>query len=196
MSLTKIIDVVLLPDANTSQELIRISDLVNAPDIRLNDHGQLPHISLLMGVTQESGLERIITKFKLIVAGLSLSDISLDKFIIKPSYTGLHTSSIPDELSQLQDKLINDLASLWSYDAKVNYFKGYPAIAEISTKWVSGFLVNSTGDNFSPHVTLGNAQLQDKNSIKLPVTFKPKSIALVHLGNYCTCAEVLLEVRL
>jgi 2'-5' RNA ligase len=54
--------------------------------------------------------------------------------------------------------------------------------------WVSGFRRSSSVDTFTPHITVGHAR--DLPPVE-PVSFVADTVALCHLGRFCTCREVL-----
>ena len=54
--------------------------------------------------------------------------------------------------------------------------------------WVSGFRRTASFDAFTPHITLGHAK---KLPRVRPISFVADTVALCHLGRFCTCREVL-----
>jgi 2'-5' RNA ligase len=68
------------------------------------------------------------------------------------------------------------------------------AIAPSARRWVRRFARDAAFTRYRPHVTLGyGAAPADP---RLPATFHARRLALVHLGDHCTCARVLAERRL
>jgi 2'-5' RNA ligase len=55
-------------------------------------------------------------------------------------------------------------------------------------KWVSGFRRSSSFERYNPHITLGHASAPPPVE---PLSFVAATIALCHLGRFCTCREVL-----
>jgi 2'-5' RNA ligase len=60
-------------------------------------------------------------------------------------------------------------------------------------KWVSGFRRHASGDHYTPHITLGHASTLPGVE---PMSFDADTIALCHLGRFCTCRSVLASWRL
>ena len=54
--------------------------------------------------------------------------------------------------------------------------------------WVSGFRRRSSLHSFTPHITLGHTR--ELPHVE-PVSFVADTVALCHLGRFCTCREVL-----
>jgi 2'-5' RNA ligase len=191
----KSIDLVIIPPPPVIELSCKISkNLSHSKNIRLNAIDQIPHISLLMGVAHEETLKEIWGSALAISADLQPFTISIDEIRIKKSYSGLHINK-SNELAKLQIKLIESIAPLLTHNSSINDFAG-EYIAEKSTAWVNKYIENSSGDNFDPHITLGDGKLNDLSTIELPISFTAETFALCHLGNYCTCHTVLQKTKL
>jgi hypothetical protein len=60
--------------------------------------------------------------------------------------------------------------------------------------YIQNFTQNSSYKNFNPHITIGDGIFERK--LKLQIKFTASRLALCHLGNYCTCREILYETSL
>jgi hypothetical protein len=54
--------------------------------------------------------------------------------------------------------------------------------------WVSSYRRDASYASFTPHITLGHAAVPPAVS---PVTFVATTVAVCHLGRFCTCRQVL-----
>jgi len=86
------------------------------------------------------------------------------------------------------------MISVFTYDgAQKEMFYSPPPVNEIPLFWVKGFAKTSVRENYRPHITLGVGK--PKQAIA-PVQFTTSKLALCHLGNYCTCRDVLWSTSL
>lgn len=193
------IDVVLLPDTPMAQQAIEISKLQSeqfSDKIVLNEKNCLPHISLAMGVleiTKLSGAEKILTtiastfaKFELVADSYRGSEITsgdiVSEFTIK---------KIP-ELQSLHESIMAKLEPFLSYDVSIDMVYSPPAVEEITLHWIKNYKNRSSFEKFEPHITLGFGELKE---VKVPIDFTASTLALCHLGNYCTCRKILFSKK-
>jgi 2'-5' RNA ligase len=54
--------------------------------------------------------------------------------------------------------------------------------------WVAGFRASASFDRFTPHITLGHARTPPAIA---PFEFEATTLAVCHLGRFCTCRTVL-----
>ncbi len=71
----------------------------------------------------------------------------------------------------------------------------YPSgdISETTLQWIKNYRQKAAFENFSPHITLGYGEIED---LEFPKELKASTLALCHLGNHCTCREVLVSFEL
>jgi hypothetical protein len=55
-------------------------------------------------------------------------------------------------------------------------------------RWVREFRQQSSLDRFTPHITLGHAS---EPPVIEPMAFVATSVAVCHLGRFCTCRRVI-----
>lgn len=188
------IDIVLIPPSEIQELCINLnSNLSGNENIFLNSESSIPHISLLMGViTLQSGdVVELRKGLEEMNRSLKPIEININHLKTNEFYTGLHIEITP-ELEELQDELINKFSKLLTYDATIKDFADPENIKEKSTKWVNGFIENSTGENFDPHITIGDGSLNKEHFPELPITFEVDKLHIYQLGNYCTCHTKLL----
>lgn len=189
------IDVVLLPDQTITDLAIRISrklSLKHTDKIALNADTCLPHISLAMGAIDLRTINEVATilndiaavrhAFNLKVQAFRSSVINLGETISEFSI-----ENSPD-LQSLHETVMSRLRSFLSYDISAEMLLSPPAIEDFSLFWIRNYPKNSSFNNFSPHITLGSGTLE---KMSFPPSFCAPTLALCHLGNYCTCRKVL-----
>jgi hypothetical protein len=64
---------------------------------------------------------------------------------------------------------------------------------ESTLQWIRDYPENSSFENFFPHITIGYGQMENISS---PIEFTASALALCHLGNHCTCRDVLISIDL
>ena len=160
----------------------------------LNKTSVLPHLSLAMGVIDEIDLPKAkdtIDSISFYHKKLNLELTELYYSLTpenKKSY-GFRTIITP-ELQNLHNEIIKNFAGLLSYD-KVNidmfYNETNERMNDVSTFWVKRY-PESSYDKFSAHISLrsGNGE-----TVNFPKLFTASHLALCHLGNFCTCRNIL-----
>ncbi|MBN2733464.1 MAG: hypothetical protein JXQ82_01205 [Methanomicrobiaceae archaeon] len=204
MNLHKIaIDVVLLPPLNITDTALKINrmlvDLTNDYSIVLDKKNCIPHISLAMGAVSVSDIDKLSEELQ--IAG----EKYLPYEAKYKSYAAVKTSenAVVSGIDLIKDEIIINLQDeiksiLLRYNSKeITRDMIYPDdenITDFTLDYSSAYLKNSTGDNFSPHITVGYGNIYDLESIPaIPSAFECERIAICHLGNHCTCKKILWE---
>ena len=195
------VDVVLIPPEEIIQLAIKLnksSSDTAKEDYVLDAETCIPHITLLMGLVSRGQIGEVTTKLTNIVEGFSALNLSATGFTSSPHPDGKIFSTLAIEknpdLQKLHETILEELAPYFSWDnVKKEMFYSPPPVREISSFWVEGFGKNSVRENYDPHISLGFAEL--KQSF-VPMQFIASKLALCHLGNYCTCRDVLWSVEL
>lgn len=189
------IDIVLLPSKEMMEHAIAVNKKLlqqNPPKIVLNKTSCLPHISLLMGCIANKDLPLVAE----IIAGLAHTEAAFQLEIaearadLMPDGKKVTVLNVaPDKrLQHLHENLINQLQAFLSYDTTPGMLYSPPEVEEISLPFINNYLKKSSFQNFSPHITAGIGVYTDGD---FPVSFTAPTIAVCHLGNYCTCRKVL-----
>jgi hypothetical protein len=183
------IDIVLLPPEEIMDYVIEINK-TEVSKGELNKIDFLPHISLAMGVVEESNLEEL----KTIVEGLLTHPIKLqlDKFYFVEDYTKERSYGIlikGEELQKMHEELMDKTKDLFSYDATIeNIFN-----QEAEPSAINDFKEKYAFENYEPHITVRcnevNGELERKE-------FTVNKIAICHLGVSTTCRKILIEKEL
>lgn len=166
----------------------------------LSKKDNYPHITLAMGVVDEENLEKVNDKLKEIAE--KFSEINLKILGVHPKTNIENKKScafeieITKELKKLHATVMNEVSPLFSYNVEneMFYLDSDEMFATISKFWVGGYKeAHSDPENFHPHISLKCRNFEyDEPSIN----FIASDLVLCHLGNHCTCREILGEFRL
>lgn len=194
------IDVVLFPDASMTAQAIEASERQSEKfndKIVLNKEKCLPHISLAMGAIEESDLPE---------ASKILQEIASHFRELKLTANSYRGNKIPSgdvvseftikktaELQSLHEMIMTKLRPFLTYDVSIDMVFSPPTVEEITLCWIKNYAEKSSFENFRPHITVGFGELDNVNA---PIVFTASTLALCHLGNYCTCRKVLISTKL
>jgi 2'-5' RNA ligase len=196
----KAVDIVLLPDEKMMARAVEINaDLVKrfGSEIVLNKAGCLPHISLDMGCLVEKDVPSVEKVLEEIAKEASLPDLRVVGIRSSENSKG-QTVSVFEvektrELQSLHENIMDKLATYLSSDVTEEMIYGDEKVAETTLLWIKNYRQNSSFENFFPHITIGYGRVENQ---MLPETFAASELALCHLGNHCTCREILLSIKL
>jgi len=194
----KAVDVVLLPEEAVANKAIEANaKLVEnfSPEIVLNKKDCLPHISLAMGCIDEKDIASIGEILQLLAKENDLGSLTVSG--IRITGTGSKTVSSFEiertkQLQLLHEKVTEFLAPYLSYDVTADMLAD-EEVEHRTLQWISSFREKSSYDNFSPHITIGYGEIEDRS---FPLNFAASKLALCHLGNHCTCRKILVSVEL
>ncbi len=196
------VDVVLLSDEEMMERAIGANaELVKEAGRRivLNANDCLPHISLAMGCIDRKDipviaktLERIAEEYGSGVARLRITGIH-----ITANSVGEKVSAFIIEktkaLQLLHERVMRDLRPYFSYYITADMICGAGQVAHSTLLWIRDYPDKSSFANFSPHITIGYGE---SNPVESPIKFTTSQLALCHLGNDCTCRQILASVEL
>ncbi|UCF44144.1 MAG: hypothetical protein JSV99_04275 [Planctomycetota bacterium] len=188
------IDVVLLPDdAMTRRAIDANAELVQkfGSEIVLNKDNCLPHISLAMGCINESDIPTVADV---------LDTIAKTNQLTKLNVIGVRTSGEASvfevqktkELQLLHERALKEVGPYLTSDVTRDMIHGGQA-AESTLQWIKDYPEKSSFEKFFPHITIGYGETK---SIPSPIDFAVSALALCHLGNHCTCRDVLVSIEL
>ncbi len=192
------VDVVLLPEeAMTGLAIAANAGLAEktGSKIILAKKCCLPHISLAMGCIKDNEVARIgellrpvveIVPKRLEPAGIqkstNFSGELVSVFQIKRA----------QQLQRLHEKICDIVRPFCTPEIAEDMVAGGRA-GESTLEWIRNYFIKSAYHNFSPHITIGYGDLDDR---PLPRDFAVSRLAICHLGNHCTCAEILWSVEI
>lgn len=194
------IDIVLLPDESMADRAIEVSELLSLKfneKILLNKERCLPHISLAMGAIDESDLPEVSKILQEIASDLRAFELTADSYRGSKNSSGEVVSEFTventTELQSLHEMVMTKLKPFLTYDVSVDMAFSPPVVEEITLSWIKNYAEESSFENFRPHITVGFGKVDKVNT---PVSFSVSTLALCHLGNYCTCRKVLFSTKL
>jgi hypothetical protein len=200
LSHRRAIDIVLLPDASTTACAINLSeDLLKGKDatrLILNQQNRLPHISLAMGVITETDMEQLTTGLAAMAESIYTQTLRTMRVKSQPDPTdaiALVDLERTDELLAVHEQAMKLLTPIRSKNVTANDFADSLPDNSGTIDWVREFEGSAAYQRFSPHITLGYGHLPNP---AFPETFLADRLAVCHLGEHCTCSEILFEVSL
>ncbi len=195
------VDIVLIPPepiVKLAIELNRSFPDTAKEDYVLDAKTCIPHITLLMGLISRDQLTEINSRLSSVVEKFSAINLRVTGLTSSPIPTGKIFSTLVVEknsnLQKLHETILEELKEFFSWNGvEKEMFYSPPRVRDISSFWVKGFDKNSARENYEPHISLGFAELKQEF---VPVQFTASKLALCHLGNYCTCRDVLSSFEL
>jgi len=192
------VDIVLLPERKMTDYAVDANaELVKNfnSEIVLNAQNCLPHISLAMGCIEPADVIRIGE----LLAGLvpvvpkKIMPAGIQKIISSPAQT-VSTIQIrrTDMLLKLHEKICFVIKPFFMYEASEEMTADGQA-SQSTLQWINTYPDKSSHANFSPHITIGYGELSGR---ALPHDFEVSRMAICHLGNHCTCREILWSIEL
>jgi 2'-5' RNA ligase len=196
----KAIDVVILPDqAMTAKAVEENRKLVAkyGPEIVLNKQNCLPHISLAMACINEEDMPAIENILKDIAEKTRLATMKAIGIHTSTSSSGEKVSVFEvaktDALRKLHEQVTSRLTPHLSYDVSADMLYNPDEVRESTLGWIRNYRVKSSFEHFFPHITIGYGEASRPS---FPIEFSADKLALCHLGNHCTCREILTSTQL
>ena len=162
--------------------------LKSPPDGFLFDPDHLPHLTLAQQFVRETDLKALHS-----IIGQRIQHqlpLQLQTTQLSSSRTACTLGvTLSPELMTFHRQLMTDLlpfAVITNVHNAVWATPDIPRPADIA--WVSKFRQSFAFDQFDPHVTLGIGTVK---AFVEPEHFVATTLALCHLGRYCTCRRVL-----
>ena len=194
------VDIVMLPPDNVMDIAIAYNRklmLSGNQEIVLDKSRRMPHLSLLMGCLAAEQLQHANRTLRSIAGKHSVLNLNVANIRSVDSKSGETTVSLDiaptPELLALHESVVSHFVSLLTQDATASDMNDPPPIKASSLEWVNKFIPDACFGNFWPHITLGMGELSQNFE---PFSFQATRIAVCHLGNHCTCTEILAEERL
>lgn len=194
------VDVVLLPEEAMANRTIEVNrELVErfGEKIVLDKEKCLPHISLAMGCIEEEDIDAIGEVLKKIAEGAALGELLVVGIEVSENSLGEKVSVFEvertEQLQRLHKEVMEGLSPYFSYEVSSDMIYGDEEVAETTLEWIKNYPEKSSFAKFSPHITIGYGE---SGGMAFPIEFAASRLALCHLGNHCTCREVLVSVEL
>lgn len=192
------VDVALLPPEDIMDLAIELNRKFESLS-KLNKENNLPHITLAMGVIDESEIDLVNQKLKEISEKFSALDLEILEVnhTIKPDGKKSFFLKIKmtEELRNLHKTIMKELLPIFTYDVSVDMFNQDDKVNPISIYWVENYAKNhEDSENYHSHISLKCNK--DVIFNEVPIKFKCSKLSLCHLGDHCTCRRVLGLINL
>ena len=197
----KAVDVVLLPTEMMTEVAIGANaELVKkfGEKIVLNKENCLPHISLAMGCINDADIASVEEILWSIAKQFTLGQLNVVGISVTGSSAGEKVSAFEiektEELRSLHKNVMEKLSPYFSTDVTEDMIYDGAGAGESTLLWIKNYPEESSFENFSPHITIGYGEVA--GGVSFPIKFAVSKLALCHLGNHCTCRQVLVSVEL
>ena len=196
----KAVDVVLLPDEAMTEEAIQANtELVKkfGKKIVLNKKNCLPHISLAMGCIDEEDIASVERILRSIAKECLLSDLTISGVRNTGNSAGEKVSAFEvvetKELQLLHETVMERLSPYLSSDVTSDMVCAEGEVEESTLLWIKNYRGKSSFGKFFPHITIGYGELSNHS---FAMKFTASRLALCHLGEHCTCRDILVSIEL
>ncbi|MHC4187072.1 MAG: 2'-5' RNA ligase family protein [Planctomycetota bacterium] len=195
----KAVDVVLLPEEKIADMAIELNaQLVEkfGPRIVLNKNNCLPHISLAMGCIDDRDITDINPILQEVALEITLGPLEVLNIETETNSVGekilLLKIENNDQLQSIHERTMELLSPFFKYQVTDEMI--FDSQVELSTLlWIRDYREKSSYTHFYPHITVGYGEMATTQSRR---KFNASSLALCHLGNHCTCRDVLVSLPL
>lgn len=184
------LDVAVLPPRDLAEQAIALSAALPAEEgegLRLDEH-HLPHITLTQLFARESELDEVMARVDEVVR-------TREPMTLRVTGGGQGSRAVWMEVEKtaplvtLHERLMEALRGLERGDGGVGAFADEDARLR-DVLWVAGYRLKSSFHHFTPHITLGHAS---QPPLVEPFSFEAETVAVCHLGKFCTCRRILRQ---
>lgn len=196
----KAVDVVLLPGRAVRDKAIELNAELFArfgSKIVLDRENCLPHVSLAMGCIGVADLGVIEKALADVARQFPVGQLKIVRIDVSTNSAGEKISSFVIErtepLELLHEKVMAAMQQYFNYDVTADMIYGDDDVDEGTLGWIKNYSKESSFANFQPHITLGYGWIE---GMSFSGDCVAERLALCHLGNHCTCREVLISVKL
>ncbi|HDR73510.1 MAG TPA: hypothetical protein ENN85_06330 [Methanoculleus sp.] len=196
------VDIVLLLPAPIVDAIIAVNRRLVARtgtrEVVLDKKDTIPHITLAMGTVEASELAALGRRLDEIARRHLPLATTITGLVVVPTSTGATVSGFDvrktDELQAIHESVMQLLLTFDAGKAAAPMIAGWEheLIDPFTTGYISAFSDESAYGNYSPHITLGYGDARkDLPEFSVPLPFLCTGAAICHLGNFCTCKEIL-----
>ena len=195
------IDVVLLPDeAMTARAVEANADLVrrHGSEIVLHPQTCLPHVSLAMACVERSAVEPIRSELEAIKQTYPAGELRITGVVTSLNARGESVSVFAlaktRAIQALHERVMEAIQPFSRPDVTPEMIHGDEPVAETTLAWIRDFAQKAAYGAYFPHITIGYGTVSEPMTFPMPLA-APR-LAICHLGNHCTCREILASVAL
>ena len=183
------LDVAVLPPPDVTARAVALSAALPRAESqgpRLDDD-HLPHVTLMQLFARVNELDQVFSRVDDTVRGIA--PLALRATGGGEGNTIWIAIDKTPRLVELHERLMEALRGLERPDGGTGAFFGDDARLR-DVLWVTGYRLKSSFHHFEPHMTLGHGSAVPEIE---PFTFDADTVAVCHLGRYCTCRRVLRQ---
>jgi 2'-5' RNA ligase len=182
------VDIAVLLPADVSARAIALSAALPAGESQglLLGGGHLPHITLTQQFVPGDRIDALIAHVDRTLRGHAPLRLRVTGAGKGSSSVWMSIERTP-ELVNLHEDLMRAAEPFEAASGEAAAFFGDDA-RERDIRWVREFRRTSSFDRFTPHITLGHAAVPP---VVVPCRFIATTIAVCHLGRFCTCRSIL-----
>jgi 2'-5' RNA ligase len=182
------LDVAILPPPDVSAKAVSLSAALPPDDfqgLRL-DGAHLPHVTLTQLFARVNELDEVLARVDEVVRDRAPMTLRVTGSGHAASSVSLAIERTPP-LVALHERLMEALRGLERPDG------GTAAFVEDEGRmrdvlWVAGYRLKSSFHHFAPHITLGHGA---RPPAVEPFSFQADTVAVCHLGRFCTCRRIV-----
>ncbi len=193
------IDVVLLPEIRIARLAVEANRKLVGSDrdeIVLDETTCLPHISLAMGVIEVEQVDAITEALATAARDCPTGDLVLTGVVTvlnaKNESNSMFAVAKTTALQKLHERIMEAIEPYVSRDVSAEMIYGDEDVAPSTLAWIRDYRQKAAFGAFFPHITIGYGVVQE--AMTFPIRFVAPKLALCHLGNHCTCRNVLASV--
>ena len=177
------------------------------------DHAHHPHITLFQMYVKSDDIPEVITRVEDHLREFKTGEVFFKELEKGSNFADegseyLPSLSIRDPknlISSLHNKVANLVSDLRVKKVQGNrrlcFFSGGSSVTNKSMEYVSKFYDQSSFDKYSPHMAIGIGKENEVEEVvnkQLTILqeekkFKSDKLVVGHLGNYCTCTQIIQE---
>ncbi len=189
------VDIAILPSEEIMDLVIELNS--KNPISKFNKTDNLPHISLAMGVIDDSEIDMVNEKLKNICEKFKELELEISKlyYTIRPDGNKSYAFKIKitEEIRQLHTMVMKELPL--THDVSIDMFYQGEKVDPITLYWVKNYKdKHKDPNNYDPHISIKSNDEVEYN--KTPIKFKASRVVLCHMGNYGTCRTIFGEFKL
>ena len=185
---TTAIDIAILPPPDVSQRAVALSAALPSREsqgLRL-DSDRRPHITLTQHFVPTDSVQRLIEQVDRVVGGLEALRLRVTGGAKGGDSVWMAVERTP-VLASLHERLLDASEPFEAGGGDSFAFVDGDA-RDRDVRWVHAFRRESSHARFTPHITLGHAS---EPPVVEPMDFVAATIALCHLGRFCTCRRII-----
>jgi hypothetical protein len=182
------VDIAILPPAEVCERAIALSAALPVHESQglVLGGDRLPHVTLTQQFVPVAALDRFIEQVDQVVGTCAQLHLRVTGGGKGSHSVWMSIDRVP-ALVHLHEQLLLATEALDRATGDAAAFLG-DDVRDRDVRWVREFRRESSFDRFTPHITLGHAS--DPPFVE-PLDFVATTIAVCHLGRFCTCQRII-----